>query len=85
MNLAISRGRATTNQTFFAGEITTGEYHRHPDLATEQESQLTTVRANQTTGLTNGRAVNWAPEAEFSLFRAISRRQMTFPFYSVAN
>ena len=26
------------------------------------ESQLTTARANQTTGLTNGRAANWAPE-----------------------
>ena len=29
------------------------------DLATEQERQLTTARANQTTGLTNGEAANW--------------------------
>jgi len=29
------------------------------DLATERERQLTTGRANQTTGLTNGRAANW--------------------------
>ena len=28
------------------------------DLATERERQLTTARANQTTGLTNGRATN---------------------------
>ena len=28
----------------------------------------------------NGRAANWAPEVEFSRFRALSRRQMTFPF-----
>ena len=28
------------------------------DLATERERQLTTARANQTTGLTNGRAAN---------------------------
>ena len=50
------------------------------DLATERERQLTTARANQTTGLTNGRAANWAPEVEFSPFRALSGRQMTFPF-----
>ena len=50
------------------------------DLATERERQLTTARAKQTTGLTNGRAANWVPEVEFSPFRALSRRQMTFPF-----
>ena len=44
------------------------------------ERQLTTARATQKTGLTNGRAANWAPEVEFSPFRAPSRRQMTFPF-----
>ena len=32
------------------------------DLATERERQFTTARANQTTGLTNGRAANWALE-----------------------
>ena len=30
------------------------------DLATERERQLTKARANQTTGLTNGKAANWA-------------------------
>ena len=43
-------------------------------------AMLTTARANQTTGLTNGRATNWAPEVVFSPFRALSRRQLTFPF-----
>ena len=50
------------------------------DLATERERHLTTARANQTTGLTNGRARNWRPEVEFTPFRALPRRQMTFPF-----
>ena len=36
-------------------------------------------KLNQTTGLTNGWAANCAPEVEFSPFRALSRRQMTFP------
>jgi len=49
------------------------------DLTTERERQLTTARANQTTGLTNGRVANWAPEVEFSPFRELSRRQMAFP------
>ena len=48
------------------------------DLATERERQLTTVRANQTTGLINGRATNWAPEVQFSPIRGLSSRQMTF-------
>ena len=42
------------------------------DLATERERQLTTARANQTTGLTNDRAENWAPEVVFSPFSALS-------------
>ena len=50
------------------------------DLATKRELQLTTARANQTTGLTNGRGANWTPTFEFSPFRALSRRQMTFLF-----
>ena len=32
--------------------------HHWADLATEPEGRLTTARANQTTGLTNGRATN---------------------------
>ena len=31
-------------------------------IATEWERQMTTARANQTTGLTNGRVANWALE-----------------------
>ena len=54
-------------------------HHNWADLATERQRHLTTARANQTTGLTNGRATNWAPEVEFSPFRALSRRQLTFP------
>ena len=50
------------------------------DLARERKRQLTTARANQTTGVINGRAANWAPEVAFSPFRAISRPQLTFPF-----
>ena len=50
------------------------------DLATEQECQLMMVCANETTGLTNGRAANWELEVEFIIFFALSRRQMTFPF-----
>ena len=50
------------------------------DLAIERERQLITTRANQITGLTNGRVANWAPEVEISPFRELSRRQMTFPF-----
>ena len=49
------------------------------DLATERERQLKTVRAIPATGLTNGRAANWAPEVVLCPFRALSRRQMTFP------
>ena len=51
-------------------------------VATERERQLTTARANQTTGLTNDTAANWAPEVEFSPYRAPSCRQgeVTFPF-----
>ena len=49
------------------------------DRTTEQESQLTTACANQTTGFTNGTATNWAPEVAFSPLRALSRLQLTFP------
>ena len=50
------------------------------DLATERERQLMTARPNQATGLTNGRAANWELEVEFSPFRALYHRQMTFLF-----
>ena len=50
------------------------------DLATERECHLTTARANQTNGLTNSREANLAPEVVCSPFRALSSRQLTFPF-----
>ena len=50
------------------------------DLATEWKRQVTTAHANQTTGLTNGRAANWAPEVEFSPLHALSCHQMKFLF-----
>ena len=40
---------------------------------------MTTARTNQTTGMTKGKAANWAPEVVFSPFRTLSRRQLTFP------
>ena len=33
-------------------------------------------------GSTNGRAANWVPEVEFSIFRALSRSQPTLSFCS---
>ena len=48
---------------------------KEADLATERELQLT-ARANQTTGLTNCTAGNWAPEVAFSPFVPFSRRQL---------
>ena len=58
---------------------------RRKTLATERERQLKTAPANQTTGLTSGVgcAANWAPEVEFSPFRALSCRQMTVRMLSV--
>ena len=53
-------------------ETPTVHFARLFDLATERERQLTRARAKLTTGLTNGRAANWAPEVEFSPFRALS-------------
>ena len=47
------------------------------DLATERERQLTTARANQATGLSKGKAANWASEVAFSSFRGLSCRQLT--------
>ena len=41
------------------------------ELATEREPQFTTACANQTTGLSNGRAANWAPEVAISPFPAL--------------
>ena len=63
-----------------AGRVRSNKIEVNVHLATERERQFTTARANHTTGLTNGRATDWAPEVEFSRFRALSRRQMTFAF-----
>ena len=38
------------------------------------------AHADQTTGLTNGGAANWAQEVEFSPFCALSPCQMMFLF-----
>ena len=64
------------------GEIPRNEIVVCLDLATEQERQLKTAHVNQTTGLTNDRAANWALEIAFSPFRVLSCRQLTFPFFS---
>ena len=61
------------------GESVRRNIRQWADLATERERQSTTARAHQTTGWTNGRAANLAPEVVFSPFRALSRRQLTFP------
>ena len=37
-------------------------WHFHYYIVGRESGQLTTARTNQTTGLTNGRAENWAPE-----------------------
>ena len=61
-----------------------------PDLATERERQLTTARANQTTGLTNGRTANWAQEvaldlsARFPVFYIFLRYFLCILFSTVA-
>ena len=63
----------TTNQEHHSdlgGDTSTVCYQA--DLATEQEHQLTTPCANQTTGLTKDGATIWAPEVEYNAFRALS-------------
>ena len=40
------------------------------DLEKERERQLTTADANQTTGMTNSRAANWAPYKSCLVFSA---------------
>ena len=45
-------------------------------IETVRERQWTTGRANQTTGLTNGRAANRAPEVAFCLLASFS---LAFP------
>ena len=54
--------------------------HSQADLTTGWECKLTTACTNQSTGLTNGEAANWALEVEFSPFRALFRLQMMFLF-----
>ena len=50
------------------------------ELATERERQFTTARANQTNGLTNGRAAIGHRKSRLALFARFFRRQLTFPF-----
>ena len=72
---AVFQGIQTLNPWFTS--LSHPLYQVH--LATEQERQLTTACANQTSGLTNGRATYWAPEVEFSPFRPLSCHQLMFP------
>ena len=58
--------------TLFKGLSSLDQAPLEADLATEREPQLMTARASQTSGLTNGRGANWAPEVVFSPFRALS-------------
>ena len=77
----ISKGQSHIPDRFCATLwCSVNRYSDRSGIATERERQLTTARANQTTGLTNGGTANWAPEVEFSPFRALSRCQITFPF-----
>jgi len=69
---------ALVHETCYFNVLTSRFDFEHCE-ATKRERLLTTARANQTTGLTNGRAANWVPVVEFSPFRALTRRQMTFP------
>ena len=57
--------RSTTNQEHHSdlGSDTSSVCYK-ADLATERGRQLTTVRANQITGLTNGRERIWTPKVE---------------------
>jgi len=78
LNTIINGKSQTLLSDFFEGRgcCTQANTVRDPvnemaELATEQEPQFTTARANQTTGLTNGRAGNWAPKVAFSPFCAL--------------
>ena len=44
----------------------------------------TKLRQRDGSGLTNSRAANWAPEVEFSPFRALSRPPLTFSLITVS-
>ena len=69
--------RVFTNPYFIQGCDVTINW---ADIVTEWKRQVTTAHANQTTGLTNGRAANWAPEVEFSPLHTLSCHQMKFLF-----
>ena len=53
--------------------VSISQHNDWADLATERERQLTTACANQTTGLTNSTAANWAPEVDFSPHRSVAK------------
>ena len=75
-----SEGSQRSTQTKASFDMVIVSAQESADLANDRRRQLTTARANRTTGLTNVKAANWVPEVEFSPFWALSRRQMTFPF-----
>ena len=76
-----SEGSQRSTQTKASFDMVIVSAQESADLANDRRRQSTTARANRTTGLTNVRAANWVPEVEFSPFCALSRRQMTFPFF----
>ena len=79
--LNCSRSHPQTKKLFISyGDVWVLCKQAHEKLPTERERQSTWAHANQTTGLSNGRDGNWTPEVAFSLFRALSRHQLTFPF-----
>ena len=60
----------STLESLLTAIVSISQHNDWADLATERERQLTTACANQTTGLTNCTAANWAPEVDFSPHRA---------------
>ena len=58
------------------------------DLGTEWERQLTTGRANQTTGLTNGRAADWQRKSRLVLsarFPVVNWRSRSISFTAASD
>lgn len=64
-----SEGSQRSTQTKASFDMVIVSAQESADLANDRRRQLTTARANRTTGLTNVRAANWVPEVEFSPFR----------------
>ena len=70
LDFPFSPCRQSTLESLLTEIVSISQHNDWADLATERERQLTTACANQTTGLTNSTAANWAPEVDFSPHRA---------------